>query len=85
MSVENLFKTRPVSQHKIHVHSYEYTLYIPTGFVSKNSIGARRILRNILLCKLRAAARHIKKVNIALNVTMVTAPPTIPEYIPILW
>lgn len=43
------------------------------------------MLLNILLCKLRAAARHIKKVNIALSVTMVTAPPTIPQYIPILW
>ena len=57
---------------------------IPTGLISKNNIGALNMLLNILLCKVRAAARHIKKVNIVFNVTMITAPPTIPPYIPIL-
>ena len=60
-------------------------MHTPIGLVSKNNIGARSMLLNILLCKIRAADRQIKNDSIALNVTMVTAPPTITPYIPILW
>ena len=39
----------------INTHSFNS----PTGLVSKNRIGARRIALNILLCKFRDALRQI--------------------------
>ena len=51
---------------------------IPTGLVSKNNIGAFKIALNILLCKLRAAARHIRKLSIALKKASNTELETIP-------
>ena len=65
-------------------HTTTVLNHIPTGLVSKNNIGARNMLLNILLCKVRAAARHINVATITFNVTMVTDPPTIPPNIPIL-
>ena len=58
---------------------------IPTGLVSKNNIGACKIALNILLCKLRAAARQIRKLSIVLDKTSVTELDIIPPYMPILW
>ena len=60
------------------------TYYLPTGLVSKNSTGACSIDLNILLCKLRAAAKQSKKHRIALNVISKLDIPTSPPYIPIL-
>ena len=56
VSAENLFKTRPIEDT---VQTQIYVWYSPTGLVSKNNIGARRIALNILLCKLRDALRHV--------------------------
>ena len=83
MSAENLFNTRPVGYHVLYCNLYAYN--IPTGLVSKNSIRARSIDLNILLCKLRAAARHIRNDSTARNITIDIALPTTPPYIPILW
>jgi len=62
-----------------------YAWYSPTGLVSKNNIGARRIALNILLCKLRDAFRHVIKPNNPLNTVIINAPERIAPYIPILW
>lgn len=52
---------------------------IPTGLVSKNNIGARKIALNILLCKWRAAERQMRKLSIVLekirNIELETIPP----------
>ena len=57
----------------------------PTGLVSKNKMGVRKIAVSILLCKLRDAAKMTKKHSKALIVTTKTENETIPPYIPILW
>jgi len=53
--------------------------------VSKNNIGARKILMNILLCKLRAAAKQVDMLNNALTITMSMEMVKIAPNIPILW
>ena len=60
-------------------------IHSPTGLVSKNSIGARRIALNILLCKFLEALRQIKLDNIALHTVNIMVAITIIPNIPILW
>ena len=53
--------------------------------MSKNNIGACKIALNILLCRLRDAARQIRKLSIVLDKTSDTELETIPPYMAILW